>query len=351
MFDDDGESAIENALLAAYPGSEPLRFAIPDPRKADLAGCIAVRVSEPIPHWVVVSRGFTELDEKKAEDPAISGWGFELTCRLPARSDEPDFGWIVGWMRDIAGYLAERVTFLDTGHHMPMQEARSEDELSALAFVEDNDLAPSRSRNGGFAFLQMVGLTTGEYEALQQWDALHLVELIRSRDPLLLMDAERATYLRDPAFARAVAEGSERDGSSTAILYGVSLVWFVDDEEIQIHLGVDAVELVKATMKSRLRHGKPMLLFGDRRRTVRPDGSVAVRSQVNLGLRPEEGVSEITEGEDGGKVCVLRLDDDAISELATMLDAAPGTYVLPSLAGVRFIVVSTERIREPRYPS
>ena len=35
-----------------------------------------------IPHWHYVTYGFTELYEKKSEDPEVSGYGFELTFRL-----------------------------------------------------------------------------------------------------------------------------------------------------------------------------------------------------------------------------------------------------------------------------
>ncbi|MBX3261719.1 MAG: suppressor of fused domain protein [Labilithrix sp.] len=350
MFDADGETAIERALRRAHPGAAPARFAARPAGKDAIAGCLAARVEEPTPHWLVVSRGFTELGDKLEEDPEISGWGFELTCRLPARSSEaPDLGWIMDWMQRVADDLAARVSFLDPYHHMEIQPAAQGDDVAAIVFVEDVRLEPTRSQNGAFYFLQMVGLTRDEYAALHAWDARGLVDLVRERDPLLLLDRGRASLLADPGFAAAVDEGRERDGSSTGVLYGVALLWLFEGDELRVHLDVDAAAAVRAAMRSRLRHGKAMMLFGDRRKNVRPDGSLALRSQVNLALKPEEGPSEIV-SDDDGPTCLLRLGPDAIDELARELPETPGSAALASLPGVSFVVTTRERLREPGYP-
>ena len=350
MFDDGGESAIEQALLAAHPGSELLRFGDPRPGKRARLGCVAIRVEAPVPHWLVVSRGFTELDEKVEEDPELSGWGFEVTCRLPARSAEHDFGWVLGRMQGVADHLADTVSFLEPYHHMPARAPTTEDAIDALVFVEDSELLTTRSRNGAFAFFQMIGLTTAEYEALSAWDSRGLVDLVRERDPLFLIDPTRASYLADPTFAHAVEEGRERDGSSTGMVHGVAMRWFAERDELHVHLSVAAAALVRAAVKARLSHGKPMHFFGDRRKTVRPDGSLALNSQVNVELRPEDGPAEIADADDGGRTCLIRLGTNAVSELATVLRETPGAYVLPSLPAVRFVVVTAERLSEPGYP-
>lgn len=349
MFD-DGESTIEQALLEAYPGSAPVRFALEERERLDFAGCLALRVEKPVPHWVVVSRGFTELGEKVEEDPEVSGWGFELTCRLPARTEEPDFGWILGWMQSISVQLSEKVSTLEPYQHLPVWRPRSEDELAAVVVVDDAELRPTRSQNGYFTFLQMVGITAGEHQALDDWDARGVVNLIRQRDPLLLTDARRASYLRDPTFARAVEDGREREGSSKGVHHNVAMFWIATPQEIQIHLSVEAARIVKAAMKARLAHGNPMHLFGERRRIVRADGSLAVRAQLNVVLYPEKGRSEIALGDDGSKTCAVRVSADARAELVNMPDA-PGSYVFPKLEGVRFVVVTAERLREPGYPA
>lgn len=349
MVDLDGEAAIEKALRAAYPAAEPVRFDAPAPGKRDLVGCVAVRVDEPVPHWLVVSRGFTELKDKIEETADVSGWGFELTCRLPVRSPECDFELVMRWMQAVADQLADKITMLEAYSHMAIRQAKDEDEIAALVFIDDLELAPARSRNGAFVFLQMVGLTSTEYEALEAWDPAALVSLIHARDPLFVMDVERRSYLRDPMFSRAVEEGRERDGSSTGVLYGLAIVWFEQAGELQIYLDAGAARALRASVKARLTHGNPMLFFGDPQKRSLPDGALALRFQVNLALQPEDGPSEITEI-DGHKVAVIRLNARAVSELASVLEERPGSYVLPALPRVRFIVTTGERLRELRHP-
>ncbi|OJY17992.1 MAG: hypothetical protein BGO98_10000 [Myxococcales bacterium 68-20] len=350
MFVDDGETAIARALLEAHPGSKLLRLGEPRPGKRARLGCVAIRASAPVPHWLVVSRGFTELDEKVEDDPELSGWGFEITCRLPVRATKRDLAWALGRMQGVADHLADAVSFLESYHHMPAPAATAKDDIAGLVFVEDSELPTTRSRNGVFAFFQMIGLTTAEYEALGAWDCRGLVDLVRERDPLFLLESTRASYLSDPSFALAVEEGREREGSSTGALHGVAIRWFAARDELQVHLSVATAGLVRAAVKARLSHGKPMSFFGDRLRTVRPDGSLTLNSQVNVELRAEGGAAEIADAEDGGRTCLIRLGRKAVAELETVLRDSPGTYVLPSLPAVRFVVVTAERLSDPAYP-
>lgn len=153
----DGEAAIEHAILAAYSGSKPGRYGGRPGRVFPLAGCFALRVEEPSAHWLIVSRGFSELHEKEEKDTNVSGWGFELTCRVAARSDVQEIGWVIDWMQGIADFLSERRVVLEPFHHMSITDPRDDDEICALVFVDDIALAPTSSRNGNFSFLQLWG--------------------------------------------------------------------------------------------------------------------------------------------------------------------------------------------------
>lgn len=349
MFVDDGETAIARALLEAHPGSKLLWLGEPQRSKRVRLGCVALRASAPAPHWLVASRGFTELDEKVEDDPQLSGWGFEITCRLPARAKARDVAWALDRMQGFADHFADAVSFLTPYHHVPAP-AHAEDDIAGLVFVEDHELFMTRSRNGAFAFFQMIGLKSDEYEAVTAWDCRGLIDLVRERDPLLLLDPARASHLSDPRFALAVEEGRERDGSSTGARSGVAIRWFAVRDEFEVHLSVPTAALVRASVKARLSHGKPMSFFGDRRKTIRPDGSLTLNSQVNVELRAERGPTELAAAEDGGRTCLIRLEPSAIAELETVLREAPGTYVLPSLPAVRFVVVTAERLSDPDYP-
>lgn len=349
MYDVDGELAIERALRGAHPTATLERLPLPEGGPTELAGCLATRLELPVPHWLLVSRGFTELGDKVEEDPELSGWGFELTCRLPVRGDDLDLAPVARWMHSVGRYLADKITFLEPFQHIPVVDPSEDETVRGLIVVEDPELAPTQSRNGAFAFFQLVVLTADEYEAVADWDTQALVALLHERDPLLLGDSKRTSLLRDPDFALAVEEGRQRDGSSIAIRYGVPLLWVQDHRDIDIHLSVEAVPIVDAALRSRLAYGNPMALFGDRRKVIRPDGSIALRSQVNVILRLEDGISSV-EDEDGTRSAVIRFGERALRELAGVLAEEPGTYSVPALPRVRFIVASRERFAEPSYP-
>lgn len=352
MFDDDGETAIARAIGAAHPGAALEVRPFPVGHDTELTDYLAVRIDNvPVPHWLFVSRGFTELGEKTQEDPEISGWGFELTCRVPLEASDAEIRWAENAMLSVSRYLADKITFLERYNYLPVNDGAGSAgcSLRALVVVDDIAMVNTESRNGHFAFFQIVGLTGDEYEAVTEWDAAAIVDLIRARNPLLLTEPKRPSLLADPHFARAVNEGRQRDGSSVGAVYGVSVLWRLDQRNIELHLTTDAVATFISSMRRRLAHGNSMSIFGDRRKSVRPDGSIAIRSQVNVALHAEAGRSAI-ERPDGTPTAVIRLGSAAIEELTTTLVATPGTYVLAALPTVRFVVVTPERFSEPTYP-
>jgi hypothetical protein len=326
-------------------------FATPPAQAAlQLDGVFALRLSSPAPHWLLVTRGFTELYDKESADPAASGYGFEVTCRLPARSSEYDFGWALSWLQGLADNLSSGGAWFEPGHFIKLVEPQKTDELCAVAFCEDIVLQPSASKNGTFAFLQMVGLTNDEYTALQNWSALQLLELVRAREPLLWTDAQRKSYLTEPAFLRAVTAGQERDGSSTGAWVGGSLLWVEAHGTLWVHLDERLLAVMVAALNNRLRHGRPMLLLGDPRHHTAADGTVHENDQTNIALVPEAGPWIIEALEDGRRIATLRLSPDALRELATTLQPRPGEYKVAALPNVRFLVATNARMMDAHYP-
>jgi hypothetical protein len=79
---------LDRTLAETY-GGEGYTWFTPDAKLADetrglFAGVRAYLVKWPSLHWHYVSFGFSDLGEKNSPDPQRSGWGFELTCRVPA---------------------------------------------------------------------------------------------------------------------------------------------------------------------------------------------------------------------------------------------------------------------------
>ena len=107
-----GWNAITGALSRLYPDQEPRHFGTlisyrlggPDP----LDGLSAWKRLEPVPHWHIVTYGFSELYEKENGDPETSGYGFELTFRLtcdPAEEEPPS--WALNFLQNLARYVFE----------------------------------------------------------------------------------------------------------------------------------------------------------------------------------------------------------------------------------------------------
>ncbi len=80
-----GFDAIAEVMHRLYPDQDGLYYGtiIPYTLGGDPLDGVEIWKSEhSIPHWHYVTYGFTELYEKKSEDPEVSGYGFELTFRL-----------------------------------------------------------------------------------------------------------------------------------------------------------------------------------------------------------------------------------------------------------------------------
>ncbi|MFG1643081.1 suppressor of fused domain protein [Amycolatopsis sp. NPDC049252] len=86
-------------------------------------------------HWLLVTFGLTELFTKESDDTGISGWGFELTMRVPA-GDGPPAPWSLNLLRQLGGYVFSTGRVFEPGHRLnpggPITGA-SDTRLTALA--------------------------------------------------------------------------------------------------------------------------------------------------------------------------------------------------------------------------
>ena len=101
-------------------------------------------------------------------------------------------------MQNLAKYVFESKQYFDEFHFIPANgpiRLNIVTEITALAFVLDPELGRIKTANGDIMFLQMVGLTTAEYELLVQnpktTETEQLIAKLKEKNPLLITDLER----------------------------------------------------------------------------------------------------------------------------------------------------------------
>ncbi|PSJ39617.1 suppressor of fused domain protein [Allosphingosinicella deserti] len=321
-----GWDAITGALAGLYPDQEPRHFGPviryrlggPDP----LDGFSAWKRLEPVPHWHIVTYGFSELYEKESDDPEVSGFGFELTFRPtcdPAEEEPPM--WALDFLQNLARYVFDTGNVFKDGDWMPINGPITRDRETALrsiAFAEDPELPALSTPSGTVAFLQVVGLTEDEEGAAKLWKTARLLDVFRARLPLLVSDLDRDSLLTDPDVRRTVEEGSARDGSSTGYLLTELLSWkrrrrLLGGPVYEVMVGSQQVEELTRLLPRRLPFGRSLRLAGD--------------SGEQILFEPGEQ-DEIAEAE--GALAV-RLTPATATALSATLLARAGDYAVPGL--------------------
>jgi len=339
MTDDSapGWDAIDTALRELYGEREPdahfgtiIRWSLggDDP----LDGLSAYEVSEPSPHWHIVSYGLTELYQKESDDPETSGFGFELTMRVardPSEEEPPM--WALNFLQNLARYVFQTGNVFADGHHMningPISQG-TETDIRAIAFSAPPKLPVSIDGPlGHFGFVHVVGITLDELEATQRWNTHGILDLIRRANPVLLTDLTRRSALEDPEAAELYQRGRARDGSSQGSLRVSRLACSVTDDEVHITFGALAVTGLHQLMEGRIRFGREAWLIGG-------DTGVKLVPGDALGWQQVEG-----------GLVELTVPQSAATALE-QLEVKRGSYTWPEVPGLR-ITVEPSEIRGP----
>ncbi|OXA93219.1 suppressor of fused domain protein [Flavobacterium hercynium] len=197
-----GWLSIDKEFDRLYPNQEPKHFAPPihymlggpDP----LDGISIYDSKKQTDHFHYVTYGFSELyyDEEKV-DGEFSKWGFELTFRLkPFSEDKETPTWVIPLLQNIAKYVFSSGNWFEELHYMPANgpiRLDTETEITALLFVADPEIEKIQTPHGEVTFLQVVGITTAEFEALKEnpETAEDLVNKLKKDNPLLITDLTR----------------------------------------------------------------------------------------------------------------------------------------------------------------
>lgn len=206
-----GWAAIDRALGRVHPGVVPHQYAS---RTAyDLEGtaplpAVAVYEGRGPAHWHYVSYGLSELFEKSSPRADVSGFGFELTLRLPREEGESEPpGWPIRLLQGIGHYVLSGHGELDSGHVIDLGGALVPGDRSTLlrgvVCIPDPTLGKIATPHGSLLFLQLYGLAEPEIEVMQQWELGRKVGLVLSASPLAITEPGRALLAEDPKTAFA----------------------------------------------------------------------------------------------------------------------------------------------------
>lgn len=327
-----GWDAINAALAALYPGQEPRHYGTALPYtlggRDPLDGISVYRAELPRPHWHYVTYGFSELYDKQSDDADSSGFGFELTFRLAIDSgDDTPPAWPMNLLQNLARYVFGSGNVFEAGHHMDANGPIALDTdtcLRHLAFMPDPQLPARATPNGGLALLQVIGLSDDEMAAIKRWSTDGVLQALAPRMPLWITDLHRASLLDDPALVRQLQEGSEREGSSTAVLFVETLAWREEGNQVVLVLGAGQVPNVLELLPLRLRHGNPLTIVSREHEWVFAPGDRDAVAKDGEGMR-----------------CTLTAQ--GLDALEQQVQAGRGRYPVPGTALVVEVVPTALR--------
>nr|WP_295864407.1 suppressor of fused domain protein [uncultured Chitinophaga sp.] len=198
-----GWDCIDGAMEKLYPGQEPkhyapgLYYALGGDNPLD--GISVYESSQQADHLHFVTYGFSELYyDEEAAGGEFSKFGFELTFRLKKTTAAEDPNWACNLLQNIAKYVFSSGRWFEEFHFIPANgpiRLEYDTDITALAFIKDPELGTITTPHGDVTFLQMVGITTKEYESLMQnpttAECEQLLQRLRANNPLLITDLDR----------------------------------------------------------------------------------------------------------------------------------------------------------------
>jgi suppressor of fused protein SUFU len=196
-----GWDAIDAALRRLYGSATPRHVGYMPPAafSANLQGCSAYAAQG---HWHYVTYGLSELYMPAPDsDREVSGWGFELTMRVPRGSEATAPGWPFTMLNELAKHVNTNRVLLESGDRIDMRspvtghphvpDAPSTN-LTVYAVTIDPQLGRISTPNGTVQFLQVVGVTDAEKEQMLASSTADVLAGLASDNWLLITDPHRA---------------------------------------------------------------------------------------------------------------------------------------------------------------
>jgi hypothetical protein len=189
-----GWDALDEAIGELFGRQEPLSYAPTDTLPGE--GLSAVNLyRDGRDRWFLHTVGLSSLfDKPEDEDPDVSGWGIELTMRVP-RADQSPPEWAVMILRRLADYVFETGRVFAAGHRMAVSPPEGEgiegSQLKAFAFAPDPALDHVDTPNGRVDLLTVVGITLDELAWMQRTTTEAVLDRLAATAPVPMTDPSR----------------------------------------------------------------------------------------------------------------------------------------------------------------
>ena len=196
-----GWDVIGDEFDRLYPGQEPSHYGTVMTKRAIFGGEEYLDgfsfYKNDAGYLHLVTFGMTELyadPDSFGED--YSRWGYEMTMKL--KEEEPsDCMWAINILSNLARYTYKTKKFFEPGDHIGGNGSSIHEGtpslITALLVVNDTTAQGQDSVHGRVDFLQMVGITQSELEAIRKDDSNidRLIELMKKDSPELVTDMQR----------------------------------------------------------------------------------------------------------------------------------------------------------------
>jgi suppressor of fused len=188
-----GWDAIDAAMKAVHGDVEPVHKGLA-PGVAFGSPLQGVSAYAEPGHWHFVTYGLTELFAKESDVAEISGFGYELTMRVPRAGEDSPPEWPFALLANVAAAARAGNDFA-VGHRLQVGgpiTGGADSVMEAVAFVSDPSLPVwTSSPNGSFEFYELVGITPGELAEMQSSSTAAVVARLAESNPLLITDPTR----------------------------------------------------------------------------------------------------------------------------------------------------------------
>ena len=185
-----GWQAIDDAFEELYPNVEPKHFGTVITSRVLFGGEEYLDgysiYNSPKGYMHVVTYGMTELyGNEDAFGGEWNGWGYEMTIKLKEETED-DCMWALNMLGNLARYTYRSERYFEPGQFVKGDgtslHAGEESLITALLVVEDTEAKPQQSVYGKTEFMQMVGITESELQAIiaDRANVDKLIELMKA---------------------------------------------------------------------------------------------------------------------------------------------------------------------------